>query len=157
MLPTTSSNLRPFDVAVEWMHRWLFRKGFGEDHWEVMQQDFSWVVATQIFLMFIPKLGFHDPIWRAYSSNGLKQPTSFLTQFFVLFFSLIDVQSKSWNKKHSILGKMTTPWKLTNVPWKGTIFTGYFIWTNHQTFTGYVSFQGDNCWKVPIIKTKPLK
>ena len=32
----------------------------------------NWVVATQIFLEFSPRaLGFHDPIWRAYFSNGL--------------------------------------------------------------------------------------
>ena len=36
----------------------------------------NWLVATQIFLYFHPgSLGFHDPIWGAYFSNGLKPQT----------------------------------------------------------------------------------
>ena len=36
--------------------------------------DINWVVATQIFFIFTPKIGGNDPIWRAYFSKGLVQP-----------------------------------------------------------------------------------
>ena len=34
-----------------------------------------WVAVSNIFYFHPRKLGFHDPIWRAYFSNGLKPPT----------------------------------------------------------------------------------
>ena len=40
------------------------------------------VVATQIFWIFYLYLGFHDPIWRAYFSTGLKPPTGHFWLFF---------------------------------------------------------------------------
>ena len=41
-----------------------------------LQAFYSQVMISMIFSCFTRiSLGFHDPIWRAYVSNGLKQPT----------------------------------------------------------------------------------
>ena len=115
-----------------------------------MQQDFSWVVVSNIFDVH-PYLGFHDPIWRAFFSNELKQPTSFLTQFFVLFFSLIDVWSnrcptKKLKHQQSILGDIRqeniTP-KINECPLTNH-FNGIFHLNQPSSFTGYVRFHGVN-------------
>ena len=41
---------------------------------DFVHQQYDWVVATQSFFIFTPKIGGNDPISRAYFSNGLAQP-----------------------------------------------------------------------------------
>ena len=52
--------------------------------WQMYHTSTRW--WFQIFLIFTPKIGGNDPIWRAYFSNGLKPPTSRVFGIQNLFF-----------------------------------------------------------------------
>ena len=51
------------------------------------------MVATQIFFIFIPKIGEDEPIFDSYFSNGLVQPPTNLVFFFPM--------QSCWNQERS--------------------------------------------------------
>ena len=80
---------------------------------EVSQLATNWLVASHILLEFFTyrKLGFHDPIWRAYSSGGLvQQPTSFS----------LNLTPLTMDFSHHSLAEI---WTLTKLRWNGTYCT----------------------------------
>ena len=68
----------------------------------------SWVVATQISFIFIPKPWGNDPIWRAYFSNELvKPPTRFYRGFLV--------SKICWKESHKLTIYFITIWAMKNL------------------------------------------